>query len=135
MAFEARQRLSQELLAGRARVQTAGWGSWAAGTPRMPACGGEAGCDRAVQGTPGPPSATPCQGHAVTPRRARWGWHHAAPGGPPASIPPSPSVFFSSHLRAGCGQVKARGGNTSQLRRSWVFHYLHTCSAAPYGQR
>lgn len=33
MAFEARQWLSQELLAGRALVQTAGRGSWAGGGP------------------------------------------------------------------------------------------------------
>lgn len=88
MAFEARQWLSQELLAGRALVQTAGRGSWAVGAPRMPGCGRMA-VTETCRGPPAP------QGHAVTPRRP-----HGAPGGPPASVPPGPSIFFSFSFAA-----------------------------------
>lgn len=68
MAFEARQWLSQELLAGRALVQTAGRGSWVVGAPRMPGCG-----KMAVTETCGRPPSPPgphCDA-LQTPRRTR----------------------------------------------------------------
>lgn len=110
MAFEARQWLSQELLAGRALVQIAGRGSWVVGAPRMPGCGRMA----ATETCGGPPAP---QGHTVTPCRP-----HGAPGGPPASIPPGPSIFFSSHLQPSEGTRRKHEPASPELGVSLPAH-------------